>query len=156
MQRPRMILVAAAACIAFGMSLAAPEAHASPRGKTYDGASTFPQSGPVCFVFHSDGSFSFDLLEGVRSTGTWFEIGDLWFSFSTVAPPPGGLTLFVVMAGTTFEQDSGALNAAALVGFLDDPGFPLQPFLAAGHSGECDTIPSESPGDQAKELGKSR
>lgn len=156
MQRPRMILVVAAACVVVGMSLSEPEAHASPRAKTYQGAITFPQpGGPVCFVFHSDGMFSF-AIPGLQTNGAWFEIGGLWFSFSTFGSG-GTNTLVIVMAGTTFEADAEALVAAALLSLIDNP-IPPQPFLAAGHSvARCDLPPPPvTPKGSARRPGNSR
>jgi hypothetical protein len=122
------VLVVTASCVSVGMSLSAPEAHASPRGKIYEVALIpDPTPGfPVCTVFHSDGSFSFAVI-GLTTTGAWFETGGLWFSFSTPAP---GSNLLLFFVGTTFGADSEVLVAAGLtLGALFPPAF-----LVAGQS----------------------
>jgi hypothetical protein len=139
MKRSRIILVSAAAFVVVGMSLSAPEAHASPRGKTYKGKFLFIENA-ACFVFHEDGSFSLNLQSGppqIQAHGSWFEIGSLWFSFSSFDRD------FVFLhVGTTFDQDA-ALFTVGFFGFIQDG---LIPFAAVGQSisAPCE-VPLSSP-----------
>lgn len=143
MHRPRLILVVAAVCVVVGMG--APEAQASPNGKTYLGSIVLPQpTGATCSVFNSDGSFTLTVPGPIETSGSWFAIGPAWFSFS-IFGSGGPNTLVIILVGTTFGADSDVLVAAGLLGLADYP-LPPQPFVTVGGSipGPCEATPAGS------------
>ena len=145
MHGARLIRVVAAACVVVGISLCAPEAQASPQGKTYLGSIVFPQpTGATCAVFNSDGSFTLTVPGQIETSGSWFAIGPAWFSFST-SGSGGTNTLVIILVGTTFGADNEVLVASGLLGLADYP-LPPQPFVTAGGaiSGPCEAKPAVS------------
>jgi hypothetical protein len=154
--KSRLIFVLAVVSAVVGMSVSTPDAHASPRAKTYKGTANFftsPVPNNACFVFHSDGSFSFDLQGGpppIATIGTFFELGDLWFSFSI-----GDVSRLFLFVGTTFDVQ-GTLAAVGIFTFTDYPA--ALPFLAFGHSisGPCDVSLTGTPEGSVQRPGNSR
>jgi hypothetical protein len=155
MKRSRTILATAAVCFVVGISLSAPRAHASPRGKTYEANLLFPQQGgPFCLVFHSDGQFSLIQPDLLQIDGAWVEVGEIWFSFATIGNDLNRILVF--WAGNTFGDDAGALVATGLFVLL---GYPLPPqvVLAAGHASDtCTVRPTGTSEDSAGGPGKSQ